>query len=94
MMLGGTEQEFGITIQSLPARMAPVAVDRILTHFIANREAGESFREYVKRFKVETFKKLTADLEKPSADADPEVFMDWGDNENYSLKLGRGECAA
>jgi len=37
---------------------------------------------------------LTADLEKPGADADPEVFMDWGDNENYSLKLGRGECAA
>jgi len=94
MLLGGTEQEFGLTIQSLPARNAPVAVDRILTHFIANREAGESFRDYVKRFKVDTFKKLTADLEKPGADADPEVFMDWGDNENFSLKLGRGECAA
>jgi sulfite reductase beta subunit-like hemoprotein len=94
MLVGGTEQEFGLTVQSLPARNVPVAVDRILEHFMANREGGESFREYVKRFKVETFKKLTADLEKPPADADPEIFMDWGDNEKFSLQLGRGECAA
>jgi sulfite reductase beta subunit-like hemoprotein len=94
MLVGGTEQEFGLTVQSLPARNVPVAVDRVLEHFIANRQAGESFRDYVKRFKVETFKKLTADLEKPAADADPTVFMDWGDNEKFSLQLGRGECAA
>ena len=56
--------------------------------------AGETFRDYVKRQKVETFKKLTADLAKPGADADPQLFQDWGDNENFSLQLGRGECAA
>jgi sulfite reductase beta subunit-like hemoprotein len=94
MMLGGTEQEFAMAVQSLPARLVPIAVDRVLTHFIENREAGESFRDYVKRYKVETFKKMTADLAKPGAEADPSVFMDWGDSENFSLKLGRGECAA
>ncbi|MEI9813900.1 MAG: nitrite/sulfite reductase [Acidobacteriota bacterium] len=93
MMLGGTEQEFAMAVQSLPARLAPVAVKRVLDHFIANREDGEKFREYVKRHKIETFKKMLADLAKPPADQ-PEMFMDWGDAENFSLKLGRGECAA
>jgi len=34
---------------------------------------------------------------KPLADfenASPDLFVDWGDTETYSLKLGRGECVA
>ena len=94
MLLGGTYQQFGVAIQSLPARYAPTAVARVLEHFKANREAGESFRQYVLRFKVETFRKLTADLVKPAADAPPEMYQDWGDDVAFSLQLGRGECAA
>src|SRR6185295_2586466 len=93
MLLGGTVQEFGLAVQSIPARMAPVAVERVLAHFVANRQEGEAFRDYVKRHKVETFKKLTADLVKPS-ELFPELYKDWGDDEDFSLKLGRGECAA
>jgi sulfite reductase beta subunit-like hemoprotein len=94
MLLGGTDHEFGLAIQSLPARLVPVAVDRVLGHFLEHRLPGESFRDYVKRFKVETFKQMTADLAKPAPDADPNLFMDWGDTESFSLQLGRGECAA
>ena len=93
MLLGGTVQEFGLAVQSLPARLAPVAVERVLEHFLANRAPGEAFRDYVKRHKVETFKKLTADLVKPS-ELSPELYKDWGDTEDFSLQLGRGECAA
>jgi sulfite reductase beta subunit-like hemoprotein len=93
MLLGGTQHEFGMAIQSLPARLVPTAVERVLTHFKANRQDGEAFRGYVMRFKVETFRKLTADLVKP-ADANPEMYNDWGDEVAYSLQLGRGECAA
>jgi hypothetical protein len=70
-----------------------VAVERVLEHYSANYQEGETFRAYVMRHKVEFFKKLTADLVKPS-ELSPEMFMDWGDEEAYSLKLGRGECAA
>ena len=42
---------------------------------------------------VETFRALTSDLAKP-AELFPEIYQDWGDDEAYSLKLGRGECAA
>jgi sulfite reductase beta subunit-like hemoprotein len=93
MLLGGTAGEFGVAVQSLPARLAPTAVQRVLAHFKANRSEGESFRAYVMRHKVETFRSMTADLVKP-ADMAPEMYRDWGDEADYSLKLGRGECAA
>ncbi|MBZ5583362.1 MAG: nitrite/sulfite reductase [Acidobacteriia bacterium] len=98
MLLGGGYDEqgilrFGLTVQSVPARLAPEAVVRVLDHFLAHRGDRESFRQYVLRHKVETFRALTADLAKP-VELFPELYQDWGDSEAYSLKLGRGECAA
>ncbi len=97
MMLGGGYDSegimrFGLAVQSIPARLAPEAVTRVLTHFISNRNAGESFRDYVLRHRVETFREMTNDLAKP-ADLFPELYQDWGDEVAYSLQLGRGECA-
>jgi sulfite reductase beta subunit-like hemoprotein len=97
-LLGGTTDQsgaakFGLAIQSIPARSTTVALVRVLDHFRENHNPGESFRDYVVRHKVETFKKLTADLVKPSELA-PEMFRDWGDDTDFSLQLGRGECAA
>jgi sulfite reductase beta subunit-like hemoprotein len=98
MLLGGGYDEqgvmrFGLQIMSLPARLAPVAMQRVLDHYKANHRDGETFRGYVLRHKVEFFKKeLLADLTKPSND--PDMYKDWGDEEAFSLKLGRGECAA
>lgn len=98
MLLGGGYDpegimRFGLAVQSIPARLAPQAVARILDHFIAHRLDGETFRDYVLRHKVETFRALTLDLAKP-AELFPEIYKDWGDDEAYSLQLGRGECAA
>ncbi len=94
---GGFDQDgmlrFGLAVQSIPARLAPAAVGRVLDYFIANRLPGESFRAYVLRHKVETFRALTSEFAKP-AEMFPEIYQDWGDEEAYSLKLGRGECAA
>ena len=77
----------------MSARLAPVAVQRVLDHYKANRADGETFRAYVLRHRVEFFKQLTADLVKP-AELAPEMYHDWGDDMAYSLQLGRGECAA
>jgi sulfite reductase beta subunit-like hemoprotein len=98
MLLGGGYDEDGslryaLAIQSVPARLAPAAMAKILDHFIANRNQGESFRAYVLRHKVETFRAMTAEFAKP-ADLFPEIYQDWGDDEAFSLQLGRGECAA
>lgn len=98
MLLGGGYDRdgvmrFGLAVQAIPARLAPVAVQRILDHYIANRIDGESFREYVMRFKVEFFRQATNDLAKP-IEIEPELYQDWGDDTAFSLQLGRGECAA
>jgi len=98
MLLGGGYDEqglmrFGLAVQSIPARLAPEAVTRVLDHFLAHREAGETFRQYVMRQRVETFRALTSDLAKP-AELFPEIYQDWGDDAEFSLQLGRGECAA
>jgi sulfite reductase beta subunit-like hemoprotein len=98
MLLGGGYDEegiarFGLAVQSVPARLAPEALTRVLDHFLAHRENGETFRQYVLRNKVETFRALTAELAKP-AELFPEIYQDWGDSEAFSLQLGRGECAA
>jgi sulfite reductase beta subunit-like hemoprotein len=94
---GGFDQDgvvrFGLQVQSIAARLAPVAVQRVLNHYSANRIAGERFRDYVLRMRVETFRELTNDLAKPP-EIVPEMYKDWGDNEEFTLKLGRGECAA
>ena len=98
MLLGGGYDtdgimRFGVAVQSIPARLAPVAVERVLSHFVANRLEGETFRAYVLRHKVETFRLMTGDLVKPP-ELEPEMFRDWGDEMEYSLQLGRGECAS
>ena len=98
MLLGGGYDRdgvmrFGMAVQSIPARLAPEAVERVLNHYIANRLEGESFREYVMRHKVEFFRETTNDLARP-AEIEPDLYQDWGDDTDFSLKLGRGECAA
>jgi sulfite reductase beta subunit-like hemoprotein len=97
MLLGGGYDadgimRFGLAIQSIPARLAPEATKRVLNHYQANRAEGESFRDYVHRFKVETFRAMTNDLAKP-VELFPEIYQDWGDDQAFSLQLGRGECA-
>ena len=97
MLLGGGFDEdgnlrFGLAVQSIPARLAPEAVRRVLDHFLAQRKPGESFRAFVLREKVETFRAMTNDLAKP-AELFPEIYQDWGDDQAFSLQLGRGECA-
>ncbi len=98
MLLGGGYDaegimRFGLAVQSVPARLAPEAVQRVLNHFLADRQEGETFRAYVMRHKVQFFRELTAELAKP-ADMFPEIYQDWGDDTAFSLQLGRGECAA
>jgi sulfite reductase beta subunit-like hemoprotein len=98
MLLGGGHDaegilRFGLAVQSIAARLAPVAVRRVLDHYAAHRLPGESFRNYVLRYQVEFFRELTRDLAQPP-ERFPDLYKDWGDEVDFSLKLGRGECAA
>ena len=97
MLLGGGYDgdgtlRFGMAVQSVPARLAPEAVRRVLDHYLEARVPGEKFRDYVLRHRVEFFRQWLSDLAKPAA-VDPEIYQDWGDDVAYTKQLGRGECA-
>jgi len=97
LMLGGKVSADGVQfarqVVPLPAKRIPAALHALLEFYKQNRAEGESFREWVARTpdeavisKLQPFVAVTDD--------EDDLFVDWGDNETYSLKLGRGECAA
>ena len=97
LLLGGKVDASGVRfarqILSVPARPIPAILRELLLFYQQARQPGESFSVWVTRTPdkaiVERLKPL-ADVENASAD----LFVDWGDTETYSLKLGRGECMA
>lgn len=94
---GGYDREhmlrFGLAVSSVPAKLAPVATTRVIDHYVNNRAANETFREYVLRHKVEFFRGMVADLAKPPV-FEEDMFRDWGDEMAFTKQLGRGECAS
>jgi len=97
LMLGGKADgdgvAFGRQVLPLPARRIPQVIRELLDFYKSSRLEDESFREWADR----TPDKDIISRLRPIADAadsKDELFVDWGDTETYSLKLGRGECAA
>jgi len=61
--------------------------------YVAERNTGESFKEFTKRLGKAELKKMLDDLTKPPAN-DRSFFSDWGDPREYTLgDMGVGECA-
>ena len=97
MVLGGEVSAEGVKfarqVMPLPAKRIPAALVQLLALYKEERLPAESFRTWVRRTSDEAIiARLQPFTDGSSGDAD--LFIDWGDNETYSLKLGRGECAA
>ena len=97
LLLGGEVSErgvkFGKQFMSLPAKQIPEVIRELLAFYRSRRSDGEAFRDWVERTPqheiTERLQPLVA-----AAEESPDTFVDWGDIETYSLKLGRGECAS
>src|SRR5258707_4504184 len=97
LLLGGKVNadgvRFGRQIMSVPARPIPAIIRELLAFYQADRQPAETFSAWVSRTPDTAIKERLlppADVTRASAD----LFVDWGDTETYSLKLGRGECVA
>ena len=97
LMLGGKMDAKGVRfarqVMAVPARPIPAIIRELLAFYQQDRRPGEAFTAWVGR----TPDKDISERLRPIADvtdASEEFFVDWGDTETYSLKLGRGECAA
>ena len=99
MLLGGhigDEQiHFGEKALRLPAKNAPQAAVRVIARFDAEREASESFREWLDR--VGGVKAVAEELrgldEFPAPDEAPDFYADFGETGPYEALVGESECA-
>jgi sulfite reductase beta subunit-like hemoprotein len=97
LLLGGKVNadgvRFGRQIMSVPARPIPAIIRELLAFYQTDRQAAETFSAWVSRTPDKTIKDRLLPLAEVTATSE-DIFVDWGDTETYSLKLGRGECVA
>jgi sulfite reductase beta subunit-like hemoprotein len=86
---------YGMPVVAVPSKNIPEVVTRLTNHYVAGRQNGESFKDFVKRTGKVQLKVLLEDLTRPPEDqADRSFFRDWGDPREYTLgDMGVGECA-
>jgi len=97
LLLGGRVNADGVRfarqIMSVPARPIPAIIRELLAFYQADRQPAETFSAWVTRTPDKTIRDRLLPLAEVTA-ATEDIFVDWGDTETYSLKLGRGECVA
>jgi sulfite reductase beta subunit-like hemoprotein len=97
LLLGGKVNADGVRfarqIMSVPARPVPAIIRELLAFYQTDRQPAETFSAWVSRTPDKTIKDRLQPLVDVTA-ASEDLFVDWGDTETYSLKLGRGECVA
>jgi len=97
LLLGGRVNaervRFARQIMSVPARPIPAIIRELLAFYQADRQATESFSAWVSRTPDKAIKERLHPLAEVNVTTE-DLFVDWGDTETYSLKLGRGECVA
>lgn len=99
VVLGGEWESnagsYGMPVVAVPSKNIPQVVTRLTDRYIAARQNGERFKDFVKRIGKAEIKALLQDLTRLPADStDRSYFSDWGDPREYSLgDMGVGECA-
>jgi sulfite reductase beta subunit-like hemoprotein len=97
LLLGGQVNadgvRFGRQIMSVPARPIPAIIRELLAFYQTDRQTAETFSTWVTRTPDKAIKDRLLPLAEVTATSE-DIFVDWGDTETYSLKLGRGECVA
>jgi sulfite reductase beta subunit-like hemoprotein len=97
LLLGGKVDaggvRFGRQIMAVPARPIPAILRELLAFYQHDRGHGESFSSWVGRTPDKTIVERLRPLVEVTNSTEG-IFLDWGDTETFSLKLGRGECAA
>ncbi len=86
---------YGLAIGAVPSKRVPEVVELLTDRYVEQRQAEESFQEWIKRIgKVEIRNMLKDLMEVPSYEEDPSFYSDWGDPREYTIgDIGVGECA-
>ncbi|HXY94953.1 MAG TPA: nitrite/sulfite reductase [Acidimicrobiia bacterium] len=99
MMLGGRvanmEIAFGEKSVKLPAKRVSDAVVRIVEQFAGERDAGETFSDWLVRVGgAKEVSRTVADLDSfPAPEVGPEYYIDFDETGPYVAEVGDSECA-
>ncbi len=99
VVLGGKWRDnagaYGLPIGAVPSKRIPEVVETITGRFVAERNSGESFQDYIARLGKKELGAIIASLKQvPSRAEDPSPYTDWGDAREFTMgDLGVGECA-
>jgi sulfite reductase beta subunit-like hemoprotein len=94
--LGDMQVEFGQKAVKLPARAAGEAVVRVVGRFANERDAGETFAQWLERAGgAAAVGTALKDLDHfPTPDESPDFYVDFDETGPYVAEVGDGECAA
>jgi sulfite reductase beta subunit-like hemoprotein len=97
MVGGGVSAQgatFGRLVAKIPARRAPVALDRLARLYATDHKDDESAAAFFNRVDVVQVKKLLADLEPLTTDtATKDDFIDLAETTDFRPETTEGECA-
>ncbi len=89
---------FGRPVLRVPARRAPEAILRLINHYRSRRAEGQGFDAWWRADPdghATTVAALLSDLvDLPPFETSPELYFDWGDEAEFKVQVGQGECAA
>ncbi|MGQ0743735.1 MAG: nitrite/sulfite reductase [Acidimicrobiales bacterium] len=99
MLLGGylgqTQVEFGHKALRLPAKAVGAATVKVVGEFAAEREAGETFTQWLaRRGGAKALAHTLAEFDVfPSPDESPDFYVDYDETGPFVASVGAGECA-
>jgi sulfite reductase beta subunit-like hemoprotein len=93
--VGNMEIEFAQKAVKLPAKRASEAVVRVVEQFAGERDAGETFSEWLVRAGgAAAVGRTLTDLDDfPDPEEAPDFYVDFDETGPYTVELGESECA-
>jgi sulfite reductase beta subunit-like hemoprotein len=98
LMLGGEVSADGVRfarqLVPVPAKRIPQTLRALVDLYRRERTADQSFRAWAVNTPDASIVNALQKHIDTTDEREEDLFVDWGDQETYSLKLGRGECMA
>jgi sulfite reductase (NADPH) hemoprotein beta-component len=96
---GGTNPDggarFGRLTAKIPARRVTAAVERLLEMYAAEKQPGELAADFFARVDLNHARAALTDLEKMTPEtAQPNDYIDLGEDHEYKVEILDGECSA
>ncbi|MGH8205886.1 MAG: hypothetical protein ACRETK_03830 [Steroidobacteraceae bacterium] len=86
---------YGLTIGAVPSKRIPEFIDHVTGRYLAGREPGERFKDYVTRIGKKALKEMVdAFSSVPPYAVDRSFYSDWRDPREFTISdITTGECA-